>query len=85
MNVFGYFGCIVAPKAHFNSYFFLFACLPSDKVNNFKLTDKLPILKPKVPAVTAKPTKQERRQTTTFAPTTAGKKIKPVSPEASKT
>ncbi|XP_051283679.1 target of Nesh-SH3 isoform X1 [Dicentrarchus labrax] len=43
----------------------------TDKVNNFKLTDKLPILKPKVPAATAKPTKQERKQTTTAMPTTA--------------
>ncbi|XP_073351525.1 target of Nesh-SH3-like [Pagrus major] len=42
----------------------------TDKVNNFKLTDKLPILKPKVPPATAKPTKQERKQTTTTAPPT---------------
>nr|XP_046237759.1 ABI family, member 3 (NESH) binding protein b isoform X11 [Scatophagus argus] len=41
----------------------------TDKVNNFKQTDKLPVLKPKVP--TAKPTKQERKQTTTSAPTAA--------------
>ncbi len=43
-----------------------------DKVNNFKQTDKLPILKPKVQLATAKPTKQDRKQTTTTAPTTAG-------------
>ncbi|XP_035533405.1 target of Nesh-SH3-like isoform X3 [Morone saxatilis] len=43
----------------------------TDKVNNFKLTDKLTILKPKVSAATAKPTKQERKQTTTATPTTA--------------
>ncbi|XP_069377203.1 target of Nesh-SH3-like isoform X19 [Paralichthys olivaceus] len=41
----------------------------TDKVNDFKLTDKLLILKPKVPPATAKP---ERRQTpTTTASTTA--------------
>uniref|UniRef100_A0AAQ6AL51 Fibronectin type-III domain-containing protein n=1 Tax=Amphiprion ocellaris TaxID=80972 RepID=A0AAQ6AL51_AMPOC len=51
------------------SSFFLFS---SDKVNNLKQTDKLPILKPKVPAVTAKPTKPERKHTTTVAPATAG-------------
>lgn len=50
-----------------------FSLLP-DKVNNFKQTDKLPVLKPKVPPATAKPTKPERKQTTTFAPTTAGTK-----------
>uniref|UniRef100_UPI0037E8DB5F ABI family, member 3 (NESH) binding protein b isoform X4 n=1 Tax=Semicossyphus pulcher TaxID=241346 RepID=UPI0037E8DB5F len=43
----------------------------TDKVNNFKQTDKLPILKPKLPPATAKPTKQERKQTSTAAPTTA--------------
>ncbi|XP_054864267.1 target of Nesh-SH3-like isoform X9 [Amphiprion ocellaris] len=43
----------------------------TDKVNNLKQTDKLPILKPKVPAVTAKPTKPERKHTTTVAPATA--------------
>ncbi|XP_041637350.1 target of Nesh-SH3-like isoform X5 [Cheilinus undulatus] len=37
----------------------------TDKVNNLKQTDKLPILKPKLPPATAKPTKQERKQTTT--------------------
>ncbi|XP_022619785.1 target of Nesh-SH3-like isoform X1 [Seriola dumerili] len=42
----------------------------TDKVNNFK-TDKLPVLKSKLPLVTAKPSKQERRQTTTATPTTA--------------
>lgn len=41
-------------------------------MNNLKQTDKLTILKPKMPQATAKPTKQERKQTTTFAPTTAG-------------
>ncbi|XP_069377153.1 target of Nesh-SH3-like isoform X13 [Paralichthys olivaceus] len=41
----------------------------TDKVNDFKLTDKLLILKPKVPPATAKP---ERRQTpTTTSSTTA--------------
>ncbi|XP_030265029.1 ABI family, member 3 (NESH) binding protein b isoform X10 [Sparus aurata] len=46
----------------------------TDKVNNFKLTDKLPILKPKVLPATAKPTKQERKQTTTTAsPTPASR------------
>lgn len=58
-----------------DKYWFLFTCFALDKVSNFKLTDKLPILKPKVPPATAKPTKQERKQTTTFAPTTAGMKI----------
>lgn len=43
-----------------------------DKLNNLKQKDKLPISKPKVPTVTPKPTKQERRQSSTFAPTTAG-------------
>ncbi|XP_028255520.1 ABI family, member 3 (NESH) binding protein b isoform X2 [Parambassis ranga] len=42
-----------------------------NKVNNLKQTDKLPVLKPVVPAATAKPTKQERRRTTTVSPTTA--------------
>lgn len=50
-----------------------FSLLP-DKVNNLKQTDKLPVLKPKVLPATAKPTKPERKQTTTFAPTTAGTK-----------
>nr|XP_029138391.1 target of Nesh-SH3-like isoform X4 [Labrus bergylta] len=44
----------------------------TDKVNNLKQTDKLPVLKPKVPPATVKPTKQERKQTSTAAPTTAG-------------
>lgn len=59
---------------HFNinDYRFLSTCFPSDKVNNFKLTDKLPILKPKVLPATAKPTKQERKQTTTTASPTPG-------------
>ncbi|XP_054480135.1 target of Nesh-SH3-like [Anoplopoma fimbria] len=43
----------------------------TDKVNNFKQTDKLPILKPKVLPATTKPTKVDRKQTTTGAPTTA--------------
>ncbi|GAA6219274.1 target of Nesh-SH3-like [Lates japonicus] len=43
----------------------------TDKMNNFKETDKLPILK--VPPATAKPTKQERKQTTTATPTTANR------------
>ncbi|XP_042369818.1 target of Nesh-SH3-like [Plectropomus leopardus] len=43
----------------------------TDKVNNLKQTDKLPILKPKVPPATAKPTKLDRKQTTTGAPPTA--------------
>ncbi|XP_041822538.1 target of Nesh-SH3-like isoform X22 [Chelmon rostratus] len=43
----------------------------TDKVNNLKQTDKLPILKPKVSAATAKPTKQERKQAVTAAPPTA--------------
>ncbi|XP_037618616.1 target of Nesh-SH3-like isoform X13 [Sebastes umbrosus] len=42
----------------------------TDKLNNFKQTDKLPILKPKVLLATAKPTKLDRKQTTTGAPTT---------------
>ncbi|XP_028254969.1 target of Nesh-SH3-like [Parambassis ranga] len=42
-----------------------------NKVNNLKQTDKLPVLKPVVPAATAKPTKQERRRTTTVSPTIA--------------
>ncbi|XP_060888384.1 target of Nesh-SH3-like isoform X12 [Labrus mixtus] len=44
----------------------------TDKVNNLKQTDKLPVLKPKVPPATVKPTKQERKQTSTAAPTMAG-------------
>ncbi|XP_011604605.1 ABI family, member 3 (NESH) binding protein b isoform X3 [Takifugu rubripes] len=43
----------------------------TDKLNSLKQKDKLPISKPKVPLVTTKPTKQDRKQTTTFAPTTA--------------
>ncbi|XP_029375671.1 ABI family, member 3 (NESH) binding protein b isoform X7 [Echeneis naucrates] len=43
----------------------------TDKVNNFKLTDNLPILKPKAHPATTKPTKQERRSTTAAPPTTA--------------
>ncbi|XP_029283004.1 target of Nesh-SH3-like isoform X2 [Cottoperca gobio] len=43
----------------------------ADKLNNFKLTDKLPILKLKVPPATAKPTKPEWKQSTTGAPTTS--------------
>ncbi|XP_062270887.1 target of Nesh-SH3-like [Scomber scombrus] len=43
----------------------------TDKVNNLKQTDKLPFLKPKVQSATAKPTKQERKQTTTVSPTPA--------------
>ncbi|CAK6981428.1 ABI family%2C member 3 (NESH) binding protein b isoform X13 [Scomber scombrus] len=43
----------------------------TDKVNNLKQTDKLPFLKPKVQPATAKPTKQERKQTTTVSPTPA--------------
>ncbi|XP_070814124.1 ABI family, member 3 (NESH) binding protein b isoform X11 [Chaetodon trifascialis] len=43
----------------------------TDKVNNLKQTDKLPILKPKVSPVTTKPTKQDRKQTVTSAPPTA--------------
>ncbi|XP_059184028.1 ABI family, member 3 (NESH) binding protein b [Centropristis striata] len=42
----------------------------TDKVNNLKQTDKLPILKPKVQPATAKPTKLDRKHTTTGAPTT---------------
>ncbi|XP_026157097.1 ABI family, member 3 (NESH) binding protein b isoform X3 [Mastacembelus armatus] len=42
----------------------------ADKVNNLKQTDRLPVLKPKV-APTTKPTKAERRQTTTVTPTAA--------------
>ncbi|XP_041834332.1 target of Nesh-SH3-like isoform X11 [Melanotaenia boesemani] len=43
----------------------------TDKVTTFKQNDKLQILKSKLPAATTKPTKQERKQTTTAAPTTA--------------
>ncbi|XP_078147297.1 ABI family, member 3 (NESH) binding protein b isoform X1 [Centroberyx gerrardi] len=39
-----------------------------DKLNNLKQTDKLPVLKPNFPPPTAKPAKQERKQTTTAAP-----------------
>ncbi|XP_039997650.1 target of Nesh-SH3-like isoform X2 [Xiphias gladius] len=42
----------------------------TDKVNNVKQKDKLSILKPKVPPATAKPTKQEWKQTTTATPST---------------
>uniref|UniRef100_A0A3Q3NB47 ABI family, member 3 (NESH) binding protein b n=1 Tax=Mastacembelus armatus TaxID=205130 RepID=A0A3Q3NB47_9TELE len=44
----------------------------TDKVNNLKQTDRLPVLKPKV-APTTKPTKAERRQTTTVTPTAAAR------------
>ncbi|XP_026157106.1 ABI family, member 3 (NESH) binding protein b isoform X11 [Mastacembelus armatus] len=44
----------------------------ADKVNNLKQTDRLPVLKPKV-APTTKPTKAERRQTTTVTPTAAAR------------
>ncbi|KAG7215076.1 hypothetical protein INR49_022801 [Caranx melampygus] len=43
----------------------------TDKVNNLKQTDKLPVLKPRAPPASAKPTKPERRQSTTLPPTTA--------------
>lgn len=43
-------------------------------MKDFKQTDKLQILQPKVPPATTKPSKQERKQTTTAAPT-AGMKI----------
>lgn len=59
-----------------NEYGLLFACFTLVKVNNLKQTDKLNILKPKGAPVTAKPTKQERKQTTTFAPTTLGVRTK---------
>ncbi|KAM3585457.1 uncharacterized protein V6R79_017942 [Siganus canaliculatus] len=36
----------------------------TDKLNNLKQTDKLAVLKPKVPSATAKPVKQERKTTT---------------------
>nr|XP_043872075.1 target of Nesh-SH3-like isoform X7 [Solea senegalensis] len=42
----------------------------SDKVNNFKQTDNLVILKPKVLPSTGKPTKPERRASTTTTPMT---------------
>uniref|UniRef100_A0A3Q3Q738 Fibronectin type-III domain-containing protein n=1 Tax=Monopterus albus TaxID=43700 RepID=A0A3Q3Q738_MONAL len=44
----------------------------TDKVKNLKQTDKLPMLKPKVPPTT-KPTKQEHKQTTTAPPTPASR------------
>ncbi|KAM6893550.1 target of Nesh-SH3-like [Xenentodon cancila] len=43
----------------------------TEKTNLFTPSDKLHMLKPKVPAVTAKPTKLERRRTMTAPPTTA--------------
>ncbi|KAM4559846.1 ABI family, member 3 (NESH) binding protein b isoform 2-T2 [Odontesthes bonariensis] len=43
----------------------------TDKLNIFKQADKMGLLRPKVPAATTKPTKQERRQTRTVAPVTA--------------
>ncbi|XP_078100475.1 target of Nesh-SH3-like isoform X5 [Sander vitreus] len=43
----------------------------ADKVNNFKQTDRLVILKPKVLPPTAKPPKPDRKHATTGAPTTA--------------
>ncbi|KAJ8397967.1 hypothetical protein AAFF_G00433140 [Aldrovandia affinis] len=39
-----------------------------DKANDLKQTDKASILRPKLPSVTAKPAKQDRRQTTPAAP-----------------
>ncbi|XP_038567681.1 target of Nesh-SH3-like isoform X15 [Micropterus salmoides] len=45
----------------------------TDKVKDFKQTDKLQILQPKVPPATTKPSKQERKQTTTAAPTAASR------------
>ncbi|XP_031163501.2 target of Nesh-SH3-like isoform X3 [Sander lucioperca] len=43
----------------------------ADKVNNFKQTDRLVILKPKVLPPTAKPPKPDRKHATTGAPATA--------------
>ncbi|KAK0132629.1 Target of Nesh-SH3 [Merluccius polli] len=40
----------------------------TDKLNNLKQTDRLSVLKPNFPAVTSKPEKQEKRQTTTITP-----------------
>ncbi|KAJ8351899.1 hypothetical protein SKAU_G00233750 [Synaphobranchus kaupii] len=40
-----------------------------DKTNDLKQVDKASILKPNFPSVTAKPAKQDRKQTTTAAPT----------------
>lgn len=48
-----------------------------DKLKSLKQMDKMLISRPKVPTVTAKPTKPERRQTSTFAPTTAGTRLHP--------
>ncbi|XP_028255521.1 ABI family, member 3 (NESH) binding protein b isoform X3 [Parambassis ranga] len=67
------FGSPARPSIHVNKKPNLVG-KPGDtdnKVNNLKQTDKLPVLKPVVPAATAKPTKQERRRTTTVSPTTA--------------
>ncbi|CAF91822.1 unnamed protein product, partial [Tetraodon nigroviridis] len=54
----------------------LTVCVTVDKLNNLKQKDRLLISKPKVSTVTAKPTKLERRQTSTLAPTTAGTKTR---------
>lgn len=40
-----------------------------DKVNDLKQTDKASVYQPNFPPVTAKPAKQERKHTTTLAPT----------------
>ncbi|XP_068458162.1 ABI family, member 3 (NESH) binding protein b isoform X2 [Clinocottus analis] len=45
----------------------------TDKVNNLKQTDKLPIPKPKLLPATAKPTKASRKQTTGAPPTTTSR------------
>lgn len=57
--------------------------VPADKLNNLKQTDKLPISKPKVLAATEKPSKQERRQSSTLAPTTAGRRPRPLPAQVS--
>lgn len=68
------FWVFIKERSSFCNAFLFVVCFALDKVNNLKQSDKLTILKPKMPPATAKPTKQERRQTTTFAPTTPGTK-----------
>lgn len=63
---------LLSPLSEPSSLSWLTVFITLDKLNSLKQKDKLPISKPKVPLVTTKPTKQDRKQTTTFAPTTAG-------------
>lgn len=53
-------------------YLFIYFFFVLDKLNRIEKNGKSDFLPRKIPAATAKPTKQERRKTTTVAPTAAG-------------